>query len=172
MGTDSHTYVGNGKKVDVTLNSGVLKVVGNNCFVTVNKNDGQIIITGNKGHLQVIQNTGHICYTGNNGLIEVGKTFKGIGQVVYTGNGGVVRRMKTSAFSEKCTTAKSSVKTPEPKMEEGKKVRKEVQGELRVNGVEVSMKAKSKQSVGKENSGREKLIKNATTGSKKKCVGE
>ena len=170
MGTDSNTYVGNGKKVDMPINSGVLKVVGNNCFVTVNKNEGQIIITGNKGHLQVIQNTGHICYTGNNGLIEVGKTSKGVGQVVYTGNGGVVRRMKTSSASEKCNTTKSSTKMPqEPKKEEGHKIRKEVQSELRVNGVEVCMKSKSRQGVGKENSGHEKLKRTSTApaGSKK-----
>ena len=162
MGTDSHTFVGNGKKVDMPTNSGVLKVVGNNCFVCVKKNEGQIIITGNKGHLQVTQNTGNICYTGNNGLIEVGKTSVGIGQVVYTGNGGIVKRMKTSDNSEKSNTTKSSKLPKEPKMEEEQKPKKKVESELRVNGVEVSMKTKSSKSVGKENSGHEKLKRSGT----------
>ncbi|PSN57553.1 hypothetical protein C0J52_00547 [Blattella germanica] len=165
MGPDTQTYVGNGKKVEVPTNSGVLRIIGNNCYVTVAKNEGQILFTGNKGHLQVNQNIGNIAYTGNNGLIEVGKTCKGIGQVVYTGNGGVVRRMKSKPEAEKCSATKTSTKNPPPPPQEQKpeELKKEVQSELRVNGVEVRMNRKSmKSGVSKESSGHQKVKRTST----------
>jgi hypothetical protein len=163
----SQTFVGNGKKVDMSVNSGVLRVVGNNCFVTVTRNEGQIMITGNKGHVQVVENAGCVSYTGNHGLIEVGPTTKGIGQVVYTGNGGSVKRMK-NGVGGKCGVGESSTKTQPPlKKEGGHHTRKgDVQREVRVNGVQVCINSESRkdihQGVTKENINPEKLQSKST----------
>jgi len=147
------TFVGNGKKVDLSVNSGVLRVVGNNCCVTIIRNEGQIMITGNRGHLQVIENVGCINYTGNHGLIEVGPTAKGIGRVVYTGNGGAVKRMK-SDDGGKCAEGCSTQNQPPSKKED-------VQNKIRVNGVKMCINSESKkdirQGVTKENINPEEL---------------
>ncbi|KDR22206.1 uncharacterized protein LOC110827118 [Zootermopsis nevadensis] len=146
----SQTFVGNAKKIDLSINSGVLRVIGNNSFVTVTKNVGQIMIIGNKGHVQVTENTGFIGYTGNNGLVEVGTTSKGIGRVVYTGNGGKVKRMKTNGVIGKRDAEKSSTKNPLPPKQEGQPAKKtDVQSELRVNKVEMCINSKSKQGIHK-----------------------
>jgi len=168
-GSSSHTVVGCGKKIDMTVNSGVLRVVGNSCSVTVIRNEGQIVITGNKGHLQVTENKGFIGYTGNNGVVEVGTTSRGIGRIVYTGNGGTVKRMKVG-LSGKCGVQRSSDKKPPPsKQEDGHQAKNvDVQSELRVNGVEVCLDSKSKQDtvqgVAKENVSPKKPKRTSTTG--------
>jgi hypothetical protein len=157
------TFVGNGKKIDLCINSGVLRVVGNSCFVTVTRNDGQIVITGNKGHLQVIENRGYIGYTGNHGLVEVGTASEDIGRVVYTGNGGKVKRMKTDGVDGKCGVERSGTTNPAPsKQEDGHQAKKvDTRNELGVNGIEVCINSKSKkdshQGVTKENVSPEKL---------------
>jgi hypothetical protein len=156
----SQTLVGNGKKVDLSVNSGVLRVVGNNCCVTIIRNEGQIMITGNKGHLQVTENAGCISYTGNHGLIEVGQTTKGIGRVVYTGNGGAVKRMKNGTGG-KCAEGCSTQNQP-PSKKEDDQIRKEnVQSKVRVNGVKVHINSDPKkdihQGVTKENINPEEL---------------
>jgi hypothetical protein len=144
------TFVGNAKKVDVAINSGILRVVGNNCFVTVIRNVGQIIIIGNKGRVQVTENTGHIAYTGNYGLIEVGSSSKGIGRVVYTGDGGTVRRMKTKGVGGKCDAERSSTRNPLTSEQDGQQAKKtDVQSEIRVNEVEMCINSKSKQGIHK-----------------------
>jgi hypothetical protein len=158
-GRDSvlQTFVGNGKKIDLSINSGVLRVVGNSCFVTVVKNEGQIVITGNKGHLQVTENRGYIGYTGNHGLVEVGTTSKDIGRVVYTGNGGKVKRMKTKGTDGKCGVERSSARNPSPsKQEDGRQAEEiDAHSELSVNDIDVCINSKSKkdshQGVTKEN---------------------
>lgn len=160
-GSTSQTVVGNRKKVDLSVNSGVLHVVGNNCCVTIIRNEGQIMITGNKGHLQVIENTGCISYTGNHGLIEVGPTAKGIGRVVYTGNGGAVKRMKNGAGG-KCAEGCSTQNQPPSKKEDRHQITKEdVQNEVRMNGVKMCINSESKmdihQGVTKENINPEEL---------------
>ena len=156
----SQTFVGNGKKVDLSVNSGVLRVVGNNCCVTIIRNEGQIMITGNEGHLQVTENAGCISYTGNHGLIEVGQTTKGIGRVVYTGNGGAVKRMKDGAGG-KCAEGCSTQNRPPSKKEDNHIRKEDVQSEVRVNGVKVRMNSESKkdihQGVTKENINPEEL---------------
>jgi hypothetical protein len=142
------TFVGNGKKIDLSINSGVLRVTGNNCFVSVTRNDGQIIITGNSGHLQVSENAGCIGYTGNYGLIEVGTTLKGVGRVVYTGNGGTVKRMKTNGVSGNCGVERSSTKNPLPSKQDGQEAKQiGVQSEFRVNEGEVCINSKSKKNI-------------------------
>jgi len=161
----SQTFVGNGKKVDLSVNSGVLRVVGNNCCVMIIRNEGQIMITGNNGHLQVIENAGCISYTGNHGLIEVGTTNKGIGRVVYTGNGGAVKIMKNGAGG-KCAESCSTQNQPPSKKEDGHQIRKEdVQSKVRVNGVKVCINSESKkgihQGVTKENINPEGLHSNS-----------
>jgi hypothetical protein len=163
----SQTFVGNGKKVDLSVNSGVVRVVGNNCFVTITRNEGQILITGNKGHLQVTENAGCISYTGNNGLIEVGPATKGIGRVVYTGNGGSVKRMK-NAVGGKTGVEGSGTKNPRPSQKkDGHQTRKaDVQSEVRVNGVGVCINSEPKKDihlgVTKENINPEKLQSKST----------
>ena len=157
----SQTFIGNGKTVDLSVNSGVLHVVGNNCCVTINRNEGQIMITGNRGHLLVSENTGCISYTGNHGLIEVGQNIDGIGRVVYTGNGGAVKRMKNGAGG-KCDEGCSSKNKPQSKKEARHQIRKEdVQSKVRVNGVQMCISSESKkdihQGVTKENINPEKL---------------
>ena len=163
----SQTFVGNGKKVDMSVNSGVLRVVGNNCFVTITRNEGQIMVTGNKGHLQVTENAGCISYTGNHGLIEVGPTTKGIGRVVYTGNGGSVKRMK-NGVGGKCGVGGSSTKNPPAsKKEDGHQTRKaDLQSEGKVKGVPECINSESKKDVHrgvtKENINPEKLQSKST----------
>jgi len=161
----SQTFVGNGKKVDLTVNSGVLRVVGNKCCVAITRNEGQIMITGNKGHLQVTENAGCISYTGNHGLIELGPTAKGIGRVVYTGNGGAVKIMKNGAGG-KCAEGCSTQNQPPPKKEDRHQFRKEdVQSKITVNGVKVCINSDSKkdirQGVTKENINPEVLRSNS-----------
>ncbi|PNF39428.1 hypothetical protein B7P43_G11783 [Cryptotermes secundus] len=157
------TFVGNGKKIDLFINSGVLRVVGNSCFVTVTRNEGQIVITGNKGHLQVIENRGYIGYTGNRGLVEVGTVSKGIGRVVYTGNGGKVKKMTTNGLDGKCGVEPSGTTNPSPSKQEDAHQGETVgtRNELIVNGVEVCFNSNSKkdshQGVTKENVNPEKL---------------
>jgi hypothetical protein len=156
------TFVGNGKKIDLLVNSGVLRVVGNSCFVTVTRNEGQIVITGNKGHLQVTENRGYIGYTGNHGLVEVGTTSKGIGRVVYTGNGGKVERMKTKEMDGKCGVEGSGARNPSPsKQDDGRQAEEaNAYSELSVNGIKVCIDSKSKDShhgATKENINPEKL---------------
>jgi hypothetical protein len=157
------TFVGNGKKIDLCINSGVLRVVGNSCFVTVAKNEGHIVITGNKGHLQVHENRGCIRYTGNHGLVEVGTASKDIGRVVYTGNGGKVKRMKMNAADGKCDVEGSCTRNPSPsKQQDGHQAKKvEAHNELIVNGINVCISSKAKkdshQRVTKENVSPEKL---------------
>jgi hypothetical protein len=171
------TFVGNGKKIDMSINSGVLRVVGNSCFVTVTRNEGQIMITGNDGHLQVIENSGYVCYTGNRGLIEMGTASKSIGRVVYTGNGGKVKRMKTNGVDGKCGVEGSGTTNPSPsKQEDGHQAEKvDTLNELSVNGIEVCINSKSKkdshQGVTKENVRPEKL-KRTSRGSGKCCCHE
>jgi len=157
----SQTFVGSGKKIDLSVNIGVLRVVGNNCCVTIIRNEGQIMITGNRGHLQVTENTGCINYTGNHGLIEVGPTAKGIGRVVYTGNGGVVKRMKNGGGG-KCAEGCSTQNQPPSKKEDRHQIRKEdVQNKVWVNGVKMCINSESKkdihQGVTKENINPEEL---------------
>lgn len=143
----SQTFVGNGRKVDMSVNSGVLRVVGNNCCVTIIRNEGQIMITGNKGHLQVTENAGCIIYTGDHGLIEVGVTTKGIGRVVYTGNGGAVKRMKNGAGG-KCAEGCSTQNQPPSKKKDGHQIKKEdVRSKVMVNGVKVCINSESKKDI-------------------------
>jgi hypothetical protein len=162
-GSVLQTFVGNGKKIDLSINSGVLRVVGNSCFVIVARNEGQIVITGNKGHLQVIENRGYIGYTGNHGLVEVGTTTKDIGRVVYTGNGGEVKRMKTNGADGKCGVEESSAKNPSRSKQEDGRQAEEINtySEIGVNGINVCINSKSKkdshQSVTKENISPEEL---------------
>lgn len=171
------SFVGNGKKIDLFINSGVLRVVGNSCFVTVTRNEGQIVITGNKGHLQVIENRGYIGYTGNHGLVEVGTASKGIGRVVYTGNGGKVKRMTTNGLDGKCGVELSGTTNPSPSKQEdghqGEKV--DTRNELSVNGVEVCFNSNSKkdshQGVTKENVSPEKLKRSSRKSGNCCCNG-
>jgi len=143
----SQTFVGNGKTVDLSVNSGVLRVVGNNCCVTIIRNEGQIMITGNKGHLQVTENAGCIIYTGDHGLIQVGVTTKGIGRVVYTGNGGTVKRMKNGAGG-KCAEGCSTQNQPPSKKEDRHHIKKEdVRSKVVVNGVKVCINSESKKDI-------------------------
>jgi hypothetical protein len=171
------TFVGNGKKIDLFINSGVLRVVGNSCFVTVTKNEGQIVITGNKGHLQVLENRGYIVYTGNHGLVELGTASRDIGRVVYTGNGGKVKRMKKNAVDGKCGVEQSGTRNASPsRQQDGHQSRKvETHNELIVNGINVCISSKAKkdshQRATKENVSPEKLERTSRDSGHCRCHG-
>ncbi|XP_063233667.1 uncharacterized protein LOC134537303 [Bacillus rossius redtenbacheri] len=89
LGTASGSlFSGDGRKIRVRTNHGLLHVCGDRTRLKVEVNLGTIVYTGRRGRVEVARNLGCVRYLGDGGVVQVGRA--SAGAVVYSGSGGSV----------------------------------------------------------------------------------
>ncbi|XP_011506283.1 PREDICTED: uncharacterized protein LOC105368851 [Ceratosolen solmsi marchali] len=91
VASDRNDYlVGDGLRLQLTINRNVLSITGDGCRVSLGSNSGHLRIIGDGCRVNIGCNVGYVEYNGDGGRIVLGPESLDRSRIKYRGVGGVI----------------------------------------------------------------------------------